>query len=350
MGTRRNFMVVTVLLVAVGARLGWTHYRQLVVGERVTQAAQQLVGTLSDSQKTAAVLALDTPQRVDWHFIPKASRKGLELNEMSAAQREATESLLRGVLSEIGYSKATQIMQLEGLLRELESGREGGPVRDPLRYYITFFGSPVHDGRWGLSIEGHHLSLNFLIDHDKFVSSTPQFFGANPATVRTGNESGIPVGTRVLRKEEALAFELLDSLSGEQRAGAILSAEAPREIRAAGEPQPPQVAPEGIAWRDLSRPQRGILRRLMNAYLEAMPPSVREARVAARDEAGLGGIHFAWAGSTVPGQGHYYRVQGPTFLIEFVNTQPDAAGNPANHIHCVWRDMSGDFGLPLAQR
>ncbi len=238
-------------------------------------------------------------------------------------------------------------MQLESLLKELEANRTG-PIRDPLRYYFTIFGNPAEEGRWGLSVEGHHLSLNFLVENDKVISSTPQFFASNPATVKSENQSGLELGTRVLRKEETLAFELVNSLSKEQREIAILADQAPREIRAAGETQPPQTAAEGIPWRQLSDVQRPLLRQLINEYLSAMPSDVVETRRAAIRDGRFGQIHFAWAGATHPGVGHYYRVQGPTFLIEFVNTQPDSAGNPANHIHCVWRDMRGDFGIPIA--
>jgi hypothetical protein len=160
--------------------------------------------------------------------------------------------------------------------------------------------------------------------------------------------AGVARGTRVLADEETLAFELLQSLSESQRQKAVIAPSAPAEIRDPGKPQPPQAAAEGLAAAELNETQLKVLRRLLDAYAHNMPPEVARQRIEAIDQAGLSSVHFAWAGPDRPGVGHYYRVQGPTFLIEFVNTQPDAAGNPANHIHSIWRDMRGDFALPVA--
>ena len=186
-----------------------------------------------------------------------------------------------------------------------------------------------------------------MLKGDKVLSSTPQFFATNPATVKSPNNVDIPLGTRVLRLEETLAFELVNTLSKDQLGTAKLSDKAPREIRAAGEAQPPQEEPVGISWKALSSEQKKLLRRLIGIYAKAVPEKVAAERLEAFRQAGFKNIHFAWAGAMHPGVGHYYRVQGPTFLIEFVNTQPDADGNPANHIHCVWRDMRGDFDMPI---
>ena len=314
----------------------------------ISAAALELVGLLSADQKKVAILPVDSPQQVGWHFIPKDQRKGLELNKMTAAQRLATDQMLHNLLSKMGYNKATKIMELEKLLKELQAKNAGkGPIRDHLRYYLTMFGEPSDSSQWGLSFEGHHLSLNFVLKADKLISSTPQFFATNPATVKSENDVGVPLGTRLLRFEESLAFELVNSLSKKQLQSAVLDDQAPREIRAAGDAQPPQEAAAGIPWRDLSTEQRKLLRRLMAEYVNAVPKSVASERMSTIREAGFKNIHFAWAGAKNPGIGHYYRVQGPSFLIEFVNTQPDADGNPANHIHCVWRDMRGDFAKPI---
>ena len=314
----------------------------------VSKQAAALTSTLSADQQKITILAPDSPLQLGWHFIPKDKRKGLELNAMSEQQRAATHAMLKALLSQSGYNKTAKIMGLEKLLKELQVKAGGSsPIRDPLRYYVTFFGKPATDSRWGVSFEGHHLSLNFVLENDQIVASTPQFFATNPAIVTTENEQSIPLGTRLLRFEETVAFELVQSLSKQQAAKAIFADVAPREIRAAGEPQPPQDEAIGIAWRQLQMPQRRLLRRLIMEYINAVPAKIAEERLQAIKDAGFGNIKFAWAGATVPGVGHYYRVQGPTFLIEFVNTQPDSAGNPANHIHCVWRNMRGDFGRSM---
>lgn len=314
----------------------------------IGQSATTLVSQLDASQQKIAILPAGSPLQVGWHFIPKDERKGLELNKMSESQRASTDKLLRSLLSAMGYDKTTKIMNLERLLKELQDKNGGkGPIRDHLRYYVTFFGKPGADAKWGISFEGHHLSLNFVVRGDEVVSSTPQFFATNPAVVKSENTADIPLGTRLLRFEETIAFELINSMSKNQLGTAKLADKAPREIRAAGEAQPPQSEPAGISWRDLSEVQKKLLRRLIAEYVKAVPTKVADKRMKLIKDAGFRGIHFAWAGAMQPGVGHYYRIQGPTFLIEFVNTQPDADGNPANHIHCVWRDMRGDFDKPI---
>jgi hypothetical protein len=151
-----------------------------------------------------------------------------------------------------------------------------------------------------------------------------------------------------LRYEETLAFELVQSLSDAQQKLAILAETAPRETRTLGVPQPTAEPASGIPYGQLAPPQRKLLERLVDEYIRAVPEDVaEERRQAIAEKGGWPSIHFAWEGATQPGIGHYYRIQGPTFLIEFVNTQPDAAGNIANHIHCLWRDIRGDFGMSL---
>lgn len=339
-------LVVSLLVLAAMTQIGYT-FRSDGNEDGSVAATHHLIGMLDTEQTNAMMLPVDSPKQVGWHFIPKDARKGLELNKMTETQRAATHKLLESLLSESGYQKTTRIMGLEKLLKELKTKNGGsGPIRDPLRYYLTLFGSPT-EGRWGVSFEGHHLSLNFVLEGDRVVSSTPQFFATNPATVRSENSVGVDIGTRVLRLEETLAFELVNTLSKKQCEKAIVAKQAPREIRGAGSAQPPQEQAIGISIKDLSSEQRKLLRLLINEYVSAVPDEVADQRNAAMREAGFTKIWFAWAGSKVPGIGHYYRIQGPTFLIEFVNTQPDADGNPANHIHCVWRNMRGDFGKPI---
>lgn len=337
--------VVLLALVLLGAA-GWTMLADRQAAASMTQAAQKFLGSLSADQQALAVVPFDDDRRVDWHFIPKPARKGLKVGDMSEPQRAAASQLLRSALSEVGYDKAKTIMSLEEILRVLE-GAKAQNVRDPLRYYFTIFGDPAGKSRWGLSVEGHHLSLNFVVVGDRVVSHTPAFFGANPAIVKNQVENAPPDGTRVLKAEEDLAFQLLAALTPEQRKVAVISGTAPRDLRAGGEAQPPQTHPEGLPAAELTEPQQKILRSLLVAYTEKMPAEISAELWSEIEQAGFGKIHFAWAGADRLGIGHYYRVQGPTFLVEFVNTQPDAAGNVANHIHSVWRDLRGDFDVRL---
>ena len=307
--------------------------------------ADAFLATLDDDQKAVAVVPYDSPKRVQWHFIPMKERKGLVMREMNDAQKTAARRLVRAALSEAGYDKASKIMMLESVLREME-GEGRTWERDPDKYYVTIFGTPSDSAAWGLSFEGHHISLNFVCRDGRVVDSTPQFFASNPAIIMNDVKGGLGKGTRVLRDEEELAFKLVNSLSDAQRDEAIIAEEAPSEIRFAGEPQPKVGEPEGIPQIELDSGQQAVLKELVNVYVNAVADEVAEQRRALIEQQGWEDVHFAWAGATKPGIGHYYRIRGEGFLIEFVNTQADPAGNPANHIHSVWRDVTGDFDLP----
>jgi Protein of unknown function (DUF3500) len=316
-------------------------------GGDMTKAADRLLASLSTEQASKARMAFEDPRRLDWHFIPKPERKGLQIKEMTGEQRKLAHALLHSGLSEVGYDKATTIMSLEAILHELEKDRQGSPIRDPERYYFTIFGTPAVQGKWGWSVEGHHLSLNFVINDGKLVSATPAFFGANPATIQSDLSVGPKKGQRTLTKEESLAFDLLQSLTPDQRKVAMIDAEAPKDIRGPAMPQAPTDPAQGVASTKMTESQQKTLWSLIEAYAGNMPQEVGAAWLAEIKKAGTDKIQFAWAGADKPGVGHYYRVQGPTFLIEFVNVQPDSANNPANHIHSVWRSLAGDFGVTL---
>jgi hypothetical protein len=336
-------IVSLVALIAVLACLGMQETSP-PAGEALVTAAVAFQGTLTSEQSKVAVLTYDDERRVDWHFIPKAERKGLMVRNMTGPQKKAASKVLKAGLSVMGHRKIRQIMALEGVLHDLEKENPGKFARDTLRYYYTLFGEPGEKGTWGLSIEGHHLSLNFVIKDSKVISSTPQVLCANPTIVKA-EVGAVKAGTRVLKNEEVFAFELVNMLDTEQTKVAIVDEKAPREVRSAGAAQVPPGDPIGIAWDDLTMEQRKLLRKIVRVYAATMAPAIMEERMADIAEAQWAKVHFAWAGATKPGIGHYYRIQGPTFEIEFVNTQPDAAGNPASHIHCMWRDVRGDFAI-----
>lgn len=313
----------------------------------LAEAAERWIATLDDAQRARGVRPFADAARTDWHFVPKPERKGVQLRDMTPAQEQAALHVLQAALSEAGYGKARAIMSLDEILRRLEGSRAKN-IRDPKRYFFTVFGAPSEAGTWGLSVEGHHLSFNVTLRDGVVVDSTPQFLGANPAEVKT-SFPGLPEpGERVLGGEETLAFDLVRSLDDGQRAKAVIVAEAPREIRAAGKPQPPREPAAGIAWRDLTADQQKMLRELVEISNGVMRDDVAAARLEAIEAAdgGWNSIRFAWLGPLEPGIGHAYRIEGPTFVVEFVNNQPDAEGNPANHVHCIWRDVTGDFDLP----
>jgi hypothetical protein len=315
------------------------------VGAAMTEAAKSFVASLDDAQRAKTVLAFDNPARLDWHNIPKPERKGLQVRDMNPEQRQRCHALLQSALSKVGYEKAVRIMALENNLREGEKNLKGSPLRDPERYFLTIFGTPDTKGTWGWSFEGHHFSLNFVVRDGQVVSDTPSFWGANPATVHVFVPGGPQEEVRTLAKEEQLALDLVNSLDDAQRKKAIIAEKAPDDYRAAGQPQPPETAPEGLEAKQMTAAQKEILWSLLKTYNNNLAPAVAEGRLAAIEDAGIDRVYFAWAGSTKPGVGHYYRIQGPTFVLELINVQSDPQGNPANHIHSVWRNVRGDFGV-----
>ena len=304
--------------------------------EDLARTAQAFLASLDDEARTKARFAFDAEERFNWHFVPRP-RAGLPIKAMSEPQRQAAMNLLKAGLSEKGYSKAETIRTLETVLAEIEQN----PVRrDPELYYVTIFGDPAPGGTWGWRFEGHHISLNWTVVRGSSIASTPQFFGSNPAEVRSGPKKGL----RALAAEEDLARALLGRLDEAQRKQAVISAEAPDDILTTNARKAAIQEQRGIAYADLSQEQRGLLLAIIEEYAGAQPKALAEARIARLRSAGLDAIRVAWMGGLNRGERHYYRLQGPTFLIEYDNTQ-----NDANHIHAVWRDFNGDFGTDLLE-
>jgi hypothetical protein len=215
----------------------------------------------------------------------------------------------------------------------------GNPrVRDPELYYFSIFGTPSPAAPWGFRAEGHHLSLNFTLLRDTLIATAPAFFGANPAEVRSGSRRGL----RALADEEDIGRELVRSLDERQLAAALIATRTPRDIVTGNAARVEPLSPVGIRVNELRPEQAAILVRLLDVYLGRMAEPLAGQRRAALERTDLRDVAFAWAGSTRPGEAHYYRIQGPSFLVEYDNTQ-----NSANHIHTVWRDFDSDFGRDM---
>ncbi len=307
----------------------------------MAKAAQEFLDALRPEQRAVAALPFDEVERFNWAYVPR-DRKGLPLKAMEEAQRWRAQALLHAGLSQKGMLKAETIMSLERVLADIEKG--SGPTRDPERYFFTVFGAPSKEKNaapWGWRVEGHHISLNFTMVNGALTATTPQFLGANPAEVRQGPMKG----TRALHAEEDLARDLLHSLDDAQRKAALLSPDAPGDIITANARKvdlAPLTPAKGVSHAEMTPAQRAKLFALLEEYARAMPDDLAHARMERLRKAGLDAIRFAWAGGVERGQPHYYRAQGPTFLIEYDNTQ-----NDANHIHSVWRDFQGDWGEDL---
>ncbi len=321
-------------LAGMGLVLLTSAYYRIHSAAIITDTAKQFLASLTPEQRAKATFRFEDAERMNWHFIPR-ERKGLPFREMAPEQKHLAHALLSAGLSQRGYVKATTIMSLETVLRELEHATE--EYRNPEKYYFSIFGEPSEKGVWGYRVEGHHVSLNYTLVNGT-VKSTPSFFGANPAEVRQGPRAGL----RVLAGEEDRGRELLASLTPDQKRVAIVDKEAYKDIlTAASRKAALKGQPSGLAAGKMNAQQREMLNALVEEYARSFPDAIADARLEELKRAG-GDLYFAWAGAEQRGGPHYYRVQAPTFLIEYDNTQ-----NNANHIHSVWRDYNGDFGEDL---
>ena len=307
----------------------------------MAKAATQFLGSLSPEQKAKGAMPFDSDDRLRWHFIPNEmfERKGLMIKEMNEAQRRLAHDLLRSGLSARGYNKVTAIIELEDILKAIETG--GKMARNKEEYLFSVFGSPAAKGNWGWRIEGHHISIRFTIADggvSRELSSSPMFLGSNPAEVRDGDKKGL----RVLADEEDRARALVTSLSAEQQKQAIINVTAPTDILTMNKNDITPLPDQGVTYASLTGAQQQALIQVIEAYAMNMETDIAKERIEKIKKAGLDRIRFAWAGEIERGKKHDYMIQGPTFLIEFDNTQ-----NNGNHIHSVWRDFNGDFGRDL---
>jgi hypothetical protein len=302
------------------------------IAAKMRAAAQALVSSVDAGRRSKLVLDFASERRTDWHYTPR-SRPGLSLAELDPAQREAVHRLLRTALTAAGHRKVTNIIELELELREVETF---GLFRDPEKYFLVFFAAPHATQPWGWRFEGHHLSLSFTLRGDA-IATTPSFFGANPAEVRAGPKKGL----RTLAEEEDEGRKLLEMLDAAQRGTAVIDTRTYGDIVTRNADRVSPLENRGLEARALTPAQKAQLRRLLETHASAFETPLRDARVARAFEA-FDTIRFAWAGATERGKPHYYRVQGPNFLIEY-----DASQDGGNHIHTVWRDFNGDFGRDL---
>lgn len=298
-------------------------------------AAQHFLASMNAEQKQKLVFPLTSEERTKWDFVPR-NRSGLSLKEMAVEQRGLAHALLRSCSSAQGYLKAGAVMALEQVLRELESrpGRQA-THRDSELYWFAIYGTPAADQVWGWRLEGHHLSLQFLLRGDRLVAATPAFLGANPAVVPSGPQAG----WQTLAAEENLGRQLRLSLTEEQAQTATISDRAPREIFLGPKNGSNFESYEGLSVSRMTPPQEQLLRQLLHQYFNNSPTSHADSEWQKIQEAGWEKVHFAWAGGTDKGQGHYYRVHGPTFIVEYDNVQ-----NGANHVHTIWHSPTNNFG------
>lgn len=329
--------IVTLALV-VGKSLQADNADKDSAAARMAAAANKLLAGLSDELRTRAALSFDDPVRVKWHFYPitPEPRKGAVLKAMTPREKELVMGLLRAGTSKEGYEQAMNVIALENILRDIEKTPWALKFRDSDLYYVSVFGKPAMTGKWGWRIEGHHLSLNYVIEDGRIIGATPIAYGANPGEVTSGPFKGM----RALMKEEDLARQLYTSFDPESRKKATISDKAPFDMLTEMNVQPRRLPMAGVTRATMPAPQQELLDQIINLYANRHPSEVAQKLLKEIAEAGRDKVVFGWAGAPEPGQAHYYRIQGPTFAIEYTNAQ-----NRANHIHCLWRSYLGDFAL-----
>ena len=321
--------------------LGAAAYQVSTEDLMVTTASAWLA-SLNGNQLTSAQYKLDNPDYETWHFVPDNNfvsargyrRNGVTYKEMNAEQRSLADALLSASLSKVGFVSVKTIMSLEEVLRIQEKDTVGR--RDVDIYHFSIFGKPAMEGDWAWRLEGHHVSLHFLMRDGKLASTSPTFLGANPHEVRDGPRKGVrPLGAR-----EDAARKLMKSLDADARAKALVRDKAYNDILTSADTRAKiEGQPQGIAASELSDDQYSMLLDTADQYAVSLPAEQAEKRRAKVRATPRDKLFFAWAGSVEPGGGDYYRIQSPEFLIEYDNTQ-----NRNNHSHSVWREYDGDFG------
>ena len=326
MKIKKEFLVIILVLLFGAAAFTYTN----------KTPAEDFLKSLDTEQLKKVQLPFDHLSRQVWHFLPGSMwpRAGIMLKDLNRTQKQKVFVLLREHLSEAGFEKVMSIMDLENVMAKMGQDAE---MRDTEKYFVAIYGNPIQDKLWAWSFEGHHISLNFTIT-DKKVSMTPRFLGAGPAII----PSGYRKGERTLAAEDDMGLELINSMSTEQRIKTIFSTKSYLEIVTSNSTEVGPLRPVGITMSELNKEQQEHLKELIAEYLSTMPEALAKQRMEQIEQEDFAEIRFGWAGATVLGEGHYYRIQGHSFLIEFDNT----LGN-ANHIHTVWRDFDGDFGKDI---
>ena len=315
---------------------------------RIVAAAQAVVATLDDAGRSKVQFPLVGPQKARWSNLPSPmfERQGLRLGDLSPAQRAAVTNLLTAALSRDGYRKVTEIMRGDEVLRTGSGnapgggrgggGRAGGPAFGEAEYYLAFVGTPSTTTPWMLQFGGHHLAINLTLAGSQ-ASMTPSLPAAQPATYTVEGREIRPLG-----KEQDKAFALINALDASQRGQAILPYRVSDLVLGPGQ-DGRVIQPEGIRASALSAAQQTTLWEIVREWAGIVTDAFAEPRMA-EIRANLAQTYFAWSGPTTSGSVAYFRIQGPTLVIEFA-----PQGN-VDHIHTIYRDPTNDYGSKIVAK
>jgi hypothetical protein len=344
---KRTLLLLT--LIALGTLAG------VVAGQRgpattakAVAAANTFLGMLDAGERAKAAFPFNSPQKTNWSNLPNGiyQRNSLRLGDLTTSKREAALAVVAAVLSADGYRKVNDIMNGDEVLRGTGGGQTGGRAGGPGRggrggiafgqaeYYIAVLGTPSTATPWMIQFGGHHLAINVTIAGQDNVI-TPSLPAAQPAKYTLNGQTIRPLG-----KENDKGFALIGTLTAEQRKQAILNYRVSDLVLGPGE-DGKTIQPEGILATALNNSQQAMLLDLAHEWVGILNDEGAAARMA-EIRSNLPRTYFAWSGATENGGLAYFRIQGPTVVIEYAPQQGDL-----DHIHTIYRDPTNDYGARL---
>jgi hypothetical protein len=307
----------------------------------VVAAARALLSALGESGRAKIQFAFEDQQKTRWSNLPSGifQRRGLRMGDLTPAQRGAVMKLLQTTLSPSGYRKVTEIIRGDEVLRT--GGRGGGPgggrvVFGEDEYYLAFIGTPSTTAPWMVQFGGHHLAINLTLAGSQ-ASMTPSLPAAQPATYTFEGREVRPLG-----RENDKAFALINALDAAQRGQAILNYRVSDLVLGPGQ-DGRTIQPEGVRASALSSTQKTMLLDIVHEWAGITNESFAQPRMA-EIRANLPQTYFAWSGPTTNGSAAYFRIQGPTVVIEY------APQGGVDHIHTIYRDPTNDYGAKFARK
>lgn len=327
--------------------------------QQMTDTARTFIESLSDDQHRALIYDfVDDSERTNWTNAPVDSKKrnGLPIGRLNLKQRTLFHKLLIASTSSQGYQKIWGAVRGDDELKREGEGRElisekffnKNRTLGASDFWLSFYGDPRTDINWGYMFTGHHLAANFTVIDGK-ASFTPLFYGSDPAVIAIGPHAGHVF----LSQERNRGYELLASLTDQQRAIAVISDTVPFNkygaIDFAG-PGKKDVTrkPRGITGSALTAEQQKLLWVLIEEYVRNADFDVADTQLAKIATDGIGALYFMWMGPTDGTEKVFFRVQGPSILIDFVDQRTRFDWN--THPHTIVRDPSNDYGQDWLQR
>jgi Protein of unknown function (DUF3500) len=310
---------------------------------RIVAASQAFLATLDAAGKSKVQLAYDAPEKkTGWSNLPigMVPRNGIRMGDLTPAQRAAAMAVLAAAFSQDGCRKVTETVLGDEMLRTNASGRgPGGPGGGRIQfgqdeYYLAFLGTPSTAAPWMLQFGGHHLAINLTLAGPR-ATLAPSLTGAQPARFTFEGRTIRPLG-----KENDKAFALMAALDATQRSQAILGSTVSDLVLGPGH-DGRSIQPEGLRASAMSAPQQAMLLDLAREWAGIANDALAAPRLE-EIKTNLPQTWFAWSGPTTEGSLAYFRIQGPTLVIEY------APQRSVDHIHTIYRDPTNDYGSAYA--